>query len=369
MYKRHCSSWPLTRLFSQLVLFAVLAYPFTSYAERLNTPVLQRVDAEKSLLLAITQVEQRLIAVGEQGVIVYSDDKGKHWLQAQVPTSTLLTAVKFVDKQHGWAVGHDGVVLSSDDGGSSWKRVLTGNEINQLRAEQLQKLMDNVSASGLSDEQRENLEYQLDDALLAVEEGATQPLLDLLFFDRETGFLIGAYGTLLRTADGGQNWQSIGHQLPNPDGLHLNRIYALSNGQLLILGEAGLLLTSHDKGQSWTAIESPYQGSLFTAVETEHLYLMGLRGNTFRTQLGNPGLDWEKVELPAQATINDALVVDNQLILAGQGGVLLRQIGEQFAPLGERQLRSFTALTQLENTLFVTGETGITRIDLIQEAK
>ena len=332
-------------------------------SDRLSTSALTREGAEKSLLLSVANTGKRLVAAGEQGVIVYSDDQGKKWHQASVPASALLTSIKFTDTQTGWAIGHDGLVLKTTDSGSSWKSVLSGNDINQLRITALENLLGSMTTDDFTPEQIEDTEYALDDAVIAQEEGPTSPLLDMLFLNSSHGFLIGAYGTMLETRDAGQSWQFIGHELPNPEGFHLNRIYQLKSGRLLILGEAGLLLASDDNGESWLNLDSPYDGSFFSAAESDSLYIMGLRGNTFRFDDQNQ--NWQSVELPVAATINDAIVVEDQIIMVGQGGTLLRQKGTGFEPLGKRQLRTFTSLTQVADSLVITGETGIVHLSLI----
>src|SRR5471030_2586830 len=71
------------------------------------------------LLLDVTHAGTRLVTVGERGHILYSDDQGKDWTQAKVPSRQLLTALYFVDDKHGWAVGHDAQILASSDGGAT----------------------------------------------------------------------------------------------------------------------------------------------------------------------------------------------------------------------------------------------------------
>ncbi len=77
--------------------------------------------ASKALLLDISPAGDRLVAAGEHGIVLYSDDNGSHWQQAAVPTTRMLTSIHFVDGRHGWAVGHDGLILVSNDGGENWR--------------------------------------------------------------------------------------------------------------------------------------------------------------------------------------------------------------------------------------------------------
>ena len=82
-------------------------------------PIMPR--AAQSLLLDIAQAGPRLVAVGERGHILYSDDDGQSWRQARVPTTQMLTSVCFINPGHGWAAGHDGIILVTDDGGETWR--------------------------------------------------------------------------------------------------------------------------------------------------------------------------------------------------------------------------------------------------------
>ena len=90
-------------------------------------------------MLAITRAGARLVAVGERGSILLSDDSGVSWRQAKVPVSVTLTAVQFPNAKAGWAVGHLGVVLHSADGGETWAKQLDGREAASLVLEAAKK--------------------------------------------------------------------------------------------------------------------------------------------------------------------------------------------------------------------------------------
>ncbi len=323
--------------------------------------------APHQLLLDIAALPetQRLVAVGEQGVILYSDDGGDSWLRARTPVRVLLTAVSFPSARLGWAVGHDGVILHSEDGGASWQTQASGTELTRLQLEGVQQAItapypaeEADLHAALLDEWR----YQRDGFAEALEQQAMPTLLDVQFLDIRHGFALGAYGALFVTDDGGQHWRSIGHRLPNPDQLHLNALLASRSGRLLIAGEAGLLLASDDQGRHWRALESPYQGSFFALAEADRLYLLGLRGHLFGSADGER---WQPLPLDTAATLNGALSSAGRLYLLGQGGALLQQQGERFQPLPLPQRRSFSAGLALDaQRLLLVGEQGISHINL-----
>ncbi|MGB0467943.1 MAG: WD40/YVTN/BNR-like repeat-containing protein [Pontibacterium sp.] len=341
---------------------SVAAEGAVQQTDRLHTSAEVVEDASRSLLLDISRAADRLVAVGEQGIVLLSDDAGEHWQQGQVPVTVLLTAVSFVDGQFGWAVGHDGAVLHTQDGGEHWALQLDGERINQLRIEALEAEIRQLStAVAVDEEMLEALSYRLEDAQFSLEDGPGSPLLDVWFSDRQTGYILGAYGTFLMTQDGGQHWVSLDHHLPNPEGFHLNVLTATAAGDLYIAGEAGLLLKRRANTEKWQALDSPYEGSFFALEASRELFVMGLRGHLFRSSVG---INWQPVVTPARATLNGALRdSEGALLLLGQGGLLLRQRPEGFEALESNTRSSFSsAVLATDNRLILVGDAGITQV-------
>jgi len=128
---RHCFRKPLTKLLV-FSLFSVL-FLSKSYAldDVLDAPSMKTNLAAKSLLLDVASAGERIVAVGERGHIIYSDDQGANWTQADVPVSVSLTSVYFSNATHGWAVGHGAIVLHTSDAGETWVKQFDGNKANQ----------------------------------------------------------------------------------------------------------------------------------------------------------------------------------------------------------------------------------------------
>lgn len=273
---------------------------------------------ERAVLLGAALAGARTVAVGERGVITFSDDGGRHWQQASVPTSVTLTAVRFADAQRGWAVGHGGVVLVTDDGGRHWASQLDGHAIAQL---QLQAARQRGDERALADAQR------------LVAEGADKPLLDLLVRGSQRLLAVGAYGLAVASEDGGRSWVSWSARLPNPKGLHLYA--ARQHGDtLLIVGEQGLVLLSNDVGQTFRAVETPYKGSFFSAelMDAQHLLVAGLRGNALRSVDG--GSAWQALATPMPASITaTALEPGGRVLAANQAGFVMALQDDRFQPL------------------------------------
>ncbi|MET0776453.1 MAG: YCF48-related protein [Pseudomonas mandelii] len=307
---------------------AVLSAPAVAAAAPASDIVyaVESAKASKSLMLDVVHVGKRLVAVGDRGHILYSDDQGATWTQAKVPTRQLLTSVFFADDQHGWAVGHDAQILASEDGGATWTK-----QFEDLKRE--------------------------------------SPLLDVWFQDVNSGFAVGAYGALLATTDGGKHWEDASDRLDNEDQYHLNGIAAVKDAGLFIVGEQGSMFRSADWGQTWEKLEGPYEGSLFGVIGTAQantLLAYGLRGNLFRST--DFGTTWEPVELKAARGALEfglsgaTLLDDGSIVIVGNGGSVIRSNdnGETFSVFNRPDRISVSAVTAAGNgNLILAGQGGV----------
>jgi len=287
-----------------------------------DTGVLAAGTMQRVLLLDAERVGQRLVAVGDRGYIVYSDDQGKRWVRARSPAAPLLTAVDFVDDQLGLAVGHDAVILATRDRGETWSLAFSAPQ-----------------------EQR--------------------PLLDVLFMTPESAIAVGAYGAYYESGDGGHTWKA---RKVIEDDKHLNAILELGNGRLLILGEAGTILASGDAGKTWSPVASPYKGSFFGGVVANDgaVIAFGLRGRIFRST--DKGATWKPVENASVAALMGAdKLADGTLVLAGGAGTVLasRDNGLTFARVQSGTTRAIgKPVAGGDGELLLLGEAGARTIPL-----
>ena len=280
-------------LFSCLLCCSAISATESSYIAPL---------ASKSMLLDITFTDQKLLAVGERGHVLISDDSGNSWTQKAVPTKSTLTAA-FALGDNIWIVGHDAVILHSADKGESWTQQQFLPELER-------------------------------------------PLLDVYFFNAEQGIAIGAYGVFFRTQDGGQSWEREYHPtFLHPDDQayveelkaedeefyrqemasilpHLNRVTA-DEQRLIVVGESGLVAFSDDFGESWQRVETNYYGSFFGVATLSDGTVMaaGLRGSLY---VSKDGMEtWSRAETNTTATFNSVVPVTEQnALLVGNNGAI-----------------------------------------------
>lgn len=276
--------------------------------------------AEHGALLDVAAVQGRLIAVGERGHVLLSDDDGQGWMQVAMPVAVTLTAVDFVDGQTGWAVGHGGVVVQTLDGGRTWRRQTDGRALSYAFAE------------------AEHAARERGDGLLVeklrrfIDDGADKPLLDVLFLDARRGYAVGAYGLMLSTEDGGNHWTVASALLESDEDRHIYAIRKLGDA-LYLVGEQGLLYRSSDGGTTFSRMESPADGSWFGMVGTgEERMLLGLRGALWHSDDG--GAHWRQLKIDTKYSFVAGLALDagKGYLFADDGGGVWHLDGEAGAP-------------------------------------
>ncbi len=299
------------------ILFGAGAAELLPASGPLAAATLQRL-----LLVDGERIGKRIVAVGARGYIVLSDDDGASWRRAKSPAEPLLTGVDFLDERQGIAVGHDSVILTSADGGESWT------------------LRFSAPAEG-------------------------RPLLDVIFPKKDFAVAVGAYGAYYESTDAGATWSA--RKIIAED-RHFNAIVGLGEGNLLILGEAGTILTSGDWGKSWTPVASPYKGSLFGALVADDgaVVAFGMRGRIYRST--DKGKGWKQVDNPSTATlIGGTKLAGGALVIAGSAGMALvsRDNGQSFVPIDTGTTRALAKpVPGADATVVLLGEAGAREVKL-----
>lgn len=184
---------------------------------------------------------------GYYGTILQTSDGGDAWVRRPLPQNDLIRRIKFIDDHRGWLVTHRGRILYTSDGGSNW---VVQHEIPGVY------------------------------------------LRDIFMVDSTFGWAVGHDQTILFTSNGGRKWdiQSIAHE--TQDLPRLNGVAAYDSQNAVVVGEFGFIARTQDGGQTWSLVRSPLSVA-FTAVAVagDHAVAVGLDGAAvFIPKVGEPSV-------------------------------------------------------------------------------
>lgn len=299
-----------------LVVAALVVFAFSPRSDQ----GLQDLDMDlgKVQINDLVRFDDRLVAVGERGTIILSEDMGDTWkkIHSDRELPVTLTGISSYGNGLLLVVGHDGVLLRSEDAGESWTKILHSEE------------------SG-------------------------DPLLGTWSADGMSIFAYGSFGRFLRSSDAGLSWEELELDI---HGEHLNDFAGDQERLQMMVGEMGLVLRSDNHGQDWDRIEPFYRGSLFgiAHLQDSTWVTYGMRGHVFVTH--DDGETWAQIELPHRLPLYGHAEEADGIIIVGTGGafVNISRAGE----LGElgflRGLGTLTSAVILPgDELFVAGQRGL----------
>jgi photosystem II stability/assembly factor-like uncharacterized protein len=278
--------------------------------ERLGQrPAAKMASPSSNAILGAARAGKRIVAVGDRGVVLLSDDNGATFRQADaVPTRATLTSVSFADERHGWAVGHWGVILSTENAGETWK-------------------------------------------LKRADATVDQPFFSVAFTDKLNGLAVGLFALALSTNDGGKTWNTVA--LPAMSGTRSSDVNLLSTfpdrrGGFFIAGENGLVFHQAKSGEPWAVISTGARGTLWAglSLDSGQLLVGGLRGTLYRS--ADDGKSWLAVDSKTKSSITGFVELPGGQIVAStmDGSILVSDDrGVTFTSKRSNTQGAMTALT------------------------
>ncbi len=232
-------------------------------------------------------------AIGELGRAFHTADGGRTFVKSETNTHRGLLSVACLPDGTVYVVGQAGLAMRSKDRGATWETLKTGAEKN---------------------------------------------LISVKFPTPDLGIAVGDFGTIIRTEDGGTTWTKI--KLPDDVPLPEEAAEVVDPGDILlydvafptpdrgwIVGEFGTIFTTTDGGKTWVAQKSPVESTLFGVAFTDvdHGWAVGIDSTMARTADG--GATWERVKVPTRSgfplAIYDVAVAGNYGWAIGDSGFLL----------------------------------------------
>ena len=143
-------------------------------------------------------------------------------------------------------------------------------------------------------------------------------LNNLQFIDSDNAFITGEYGLVLRTRDGGENWDYAGYL---PDEFYAHTSYFRSEDEGWVGGLNGFIYHTTDSGESWERSPTGISAPVFGFVSGPS-GLYALADNA--TVLKYDDQSWQKISTSDQPQyLRSGLLLSNHHLLAAGGRGLL----------------------------------------------
>jgi photosystem II stability/assembly factor-like uncharacterized protein len=308
---------------------ALLALAVGCHREIEMVPLVERTIYQTDRFYAVQAISKdRTIVVGYGGKILETRDRGRNWSVLPSGVDTALYGVRFVDDERGWIVGQDGLILATGDGGKSWtpqesnatyeesdgavKRAYLFN-LDAIDADTAWAVGDRSILVSTTDGGRtwRSRKVAMEADLSGGQSlAAADPIFyDVKFVDRQNGWIVGEFGKIMHTTDGGETWKEQTAtllegteffdllDLPTLFGMH-----ALNAQEAVAAGLEAHIARTRDAGAKWAydkvdGGELKLVDPLYDVVEFPDGsgWAVGAAGQVVRTAPGTDG--WSRADI------------------------------------------------------------------------
>lgn len=234
---------------------------------------------------------------GPHGLLLRTEDQGKNWKKVELPSKNHLFDMDAVEgTPHAWVTGHFNTIFHSSDQGESW------------RAQQYELPEDAVDEPGLN---------------------------GVSFVDSSTGYIVGEFGLILKTTDGGRTWK----RLESPVEVPLYDVHFINAEKGVAVGTGGAVIVTEDGGETWTRKPVNIKQHLFAvAVQGDTVFAVGQEGYFTKGPLSGEGR-WTANRVGVYTWLNAVYFLSDKVgFIAGGRGTILKTEdgGKSWAQLSGR---------------------------------
>lgn len=244
------------------------------------------------------------------------------WKQVNSGTDKHLYGVNFIDGKLGWAAGSNGFVFSSKDGGNTW-----------METGQIAQLSDTLTQVSFTTHKNGwvvsigKVHYTGSGGNSWVVQhherssvGKSPGILDIHFVTKSEGWVVGGFGTVLHTQNGGGKWEKINTSSEK----HLWGVYFADPKHGWIVGEDSEILHTQDGGKQWIRQETDAEQPLFAVyfVDLMKGWIVGTNGLILNTEDG--GQTWNRQKNSFKGSLRDvAFSNETEGWVIGEEGAIL----------------------------------------------
>lgn len=232
--------------------------------------------------------DHRGIAVGDSGTILLTTDGGAHWMSRWSPSDQCLRGVAFADSKTGIISGPDGLILRSVDSGETWKQVDSKTRRSMFGITFVNPTTGFVAAAGGVNRTTDGGATWFGIYTPGFSYDTTfdrDTLFTVAFFDASTGIVGGQYARFGRTTDGGATWiknDSVfmyDRYLPNTHDVWA--IAKVNSTTAIVGGDVAMRLTT-DRGATFRKFESGWIRA-YAVRNSSHAVAVGTYGGIVRS--------------------------------------------------------------------------------------
>lgn len=304
-------------------------------------------------------------AVGGDGAIVRFDEQGLSQLTTPIPRA-VLNSVYFLDENTGWIGGEDGHIYHTDDGGTNWIDIDAGSRdvIDilfttattgwYLEPRSLRRSEDGGSTWKTS------LVF-LEDNGVIIKDNYT--FIDMIFVDDKTGWVVGyreenqiGNGIIYKTTNGGASWvEQEGSYIPI-----ILSVFALDGNHAWAAGVGGRMIRTSNGGSNWETYliqglraDKNLQCLCFVDVSTG--WVAGEDGTIFKTS--DAGVSWYDQSIETADDFLSVSFVDNQTgwISTNSASLYFTKDGGETWELSEP---AYSTTTSFYSVFFLNAQNG-----------
>jgi photosystem II stability/assembly factor-like uncharacterized protein len=291
--------------------------------------------------------------VGRDGLVLLTRDGGATWnktnafpAQAEGGERPHLFAVDVLDGGAIVAVGDFGAIMHSTDQGKTWEKrpyavTVEAEPAKQGEAPAKGKKKKEKQAKGKG---RKGKKAEPEQDVAQAEPGENEGFLDMSghenagaedearltgvsFADDQHGFVVGEFGLILVTNDGGKTWK---RQKSGAEGI-LFGVHALSDKHVIAVGSDGVVLETMN-GRDWSTIPTPTHKHLFGVWATNDVVLAVGADGVALSRAGQRPFQIVSTNVHSWLSAITLLDESNGVIVGGRGRVLsTKDSGRTFA--------------------------------------
>jgi len=311
-------------------ILITLFFQFTIFSQ--EGWILQNSGTDNDLWAVYFFNQDNACTVGDEGSVLISTNGGINWNDHSIMTDKSLRDVFFINQNIGWIVGEDitypyssyrGLYGQSFDGGINW---MFQDDYWMPRS----VFFVNENVGWLAEGTNEVYPYYNGLAKKSIDGGNTwstkltgtdpSSFLDVYFINENLGWVVGFYGEIFKTTDGGGTWldNSVGNET-------WRKITFLNNNFGWVLGVHKFLFSTN-QGNSWTTRDFPSNIGLRSAYFINENIGWSVTGNIGIGEIWvttDGGINWSN-QFNSSQYLNSVYFVDQNTgwVVGGNGTIL-----------------------------------------------